>query len=127
MIETIIHVLVIAGLIVSAILVFLFKDLLAAALGVVRSRPLQVTYTEELLKLTLFVPLNHREALLETLLPFSRKSARADSFRRTSRIISAEKTRGAFFNRARSKVGVRQSVLEFGLLLSRSRTSAREA
>ena len=38
MIETIIHVLVIAGLIVSAILVFHFKDLLAAALAV---RPLQ--------------------------------------------------------------------------------------
>jgi energy-converting hydrogenase B subunit D len=33
MIETIIHVLVIAGLIVSAILVFHFKDLLAAALA----------------------------------------------------------------------------------------------
>ena len=33
MIETIIHVLVIAGLVVSAILVFHFRDLLAAALA----------------------------------------------------------------------------------------------
>ena len=33
MIETIIHVLVLAGLIVSAVLVFHFKDLLAAALA----------------------------------------------------------------------------------------------
>jgi uncharacterized MnhB-related membrane protein len=33
MIETIIHVLVIAGLVISAILVFHFKDLLAAALA----------------------------------------------------------------------------------------------
>lgn len=47
------------------------NDLLAEALGVTSCRPLKVCHREELLKLTVFVPLSHHGALLEALLPFS--------------------------------------------------------
>jgi dinuclear metal center YbgI/SA1388 family protein len=47
------------------------NDLLAEALGVTFCRPLKVSHREELLKLTVFVPLSHHEAVLNALLPFS--------------------------------------------------------
>lgn len=47
------------------------NDLLANALGVTSCRPLKVSHREELLKLTVFVPLSHHGALLDALLPFS--------------------------------------------------------
>jgi dinuclear metal center YbgI/SA1388 family protein len=47
------------------------NDLLAKALGVTGCRPLKVSHREELLKLTLFVPATHHDALMDVLLPFS--------------------------------------------------------
>jgi dinuclear metal center YbgI/SA1388 family protein len=47
------------------------NDLLARALGVTSSQPLKVSHREELLKLTVFVPVSHHDALLKALLPFS--------------------------------------------------------
>jgi len=47
------------------------NDLLARRLGLQGVRPLKVTAREELLKLAVFVPLSHQEALLDALLPFS--------------------------------------------------------
>lgn len=47
------------------------NDLLAKALGVTGCRPLKVSHREELLKLTLFVPATHHDALMDILLPFS--------------------------------------------------------
>lgn len=47
------------------------NDLLARRLGLQGIRPLKVTAREELLKLAVFVPLSHQEALLDALLPFS--------------------------------------------------------
>lgn len=50
------------------------NDLLAEALGMTFCRPLKVSHREELLKLTVFVPLSHHDALLDVLLPFSHLS-----------------------------------------------------
>lgn len=50
------------------------NDLLAEALGLTSCRPLKVTHREELLKLTVFVPVAHLGALKDALLPFSRIS-----------------------------------------------------
>lgn len=47
------------------------NDLLAEALGVTFSRPLKVSHREELLKLAVFVPLSHHDAVMNALLPFS--------------------------------------------------------
>lgn len=50
------------------------NDLLAKALGVNSCRPLKVSCCEELVKLTVFVPVTHSDALLDALLPFSWQS-----------------------------------------------------
>jgi len=47
------------------------NDLLAEALGVTCCRPLKVSHREELLKLIVFVPLSHHDAVMNALLPFS--------------------------------------------------------
>jgi dinuclear metal center YbgI/SA1388 family protein len=47
------------------------NDLLAAALGLESSKPLRITVKEELVKLVIFVPLSHEQALLDAILPFS--------------------------------------------------------
>jgi dinuclear metal center YbgI/SA1388 family protein len=47
------------------------NDLLAARLGVSGSRPLKVTDTEELIKLTVFVPGGHEEKVAEALFAYS--------------------------------------------------------
>lgn len=47
------------------------NDLLAEALGVSRCKPLKVSCREELLKLTVFVPVTHLGVLKDALLPFS--------------------------------------------------------
>ncbi len=51
------------------------NDLLADALGMTNCKPLKVSCREELLKLTVFVPGSHYQAVMNALLPFSRKSA----------------------------------------------------
>jgi dinuclear metal center YbgI/SA1388 family protein len=47
------------------------NDLLAAALGVTGCVPLKVVHRDALLKLAVYVPQSHQEALLEVLLPFA--------------------------------------------------------
>lgn len=47
------------------------NDLLAEALGVTCCRPLNISHREELLKLTVFVPVSHHDTLTDSLLPFS--------------------------------------------------------
>jgi dinuclear metal center YbgI/SA1388 family protein len=47
------------------------NDLLAEALGVTFCRPLKVSHREKLLKLAVFVPLSHHDAVMHALLPFS--------------------------------------------------------
>lgn len=47
------------------------NDLLAVALGLEESKPLRVTAKDELLKLVVFVPVSHEDALLEAILPLS--------------------------------------------------------
>jgi len=47
------------------------NDLLAARLGLQGCRPLKVTARGELLKLVVFVPLSHQDALMDALLPYS--------------------------------------------------------
>ena len=47
------------------------NDLLAEALGVTGCRPLKISRREELVKLTVFVPVTHHDALMDSLLPFS--------------------------------------------------------
>lgn len=47
------------------------NDLLASALGLSNCRPLQITRRDELVKLVVFVPVSHRQSLLEVLLRFS--------------------------------------------------------
>jgi dinuclear metal center YbgI/SA1388 family protein len=50
------------------------NDLLANALGVTSCQPLKVSHREELLKLAVFVPLSHHDAVMNALLPFSPQS-----------------------------------------------------
>lgn len=47
------------------------NDLLAEAMGVTGCRPLKISHREELVKLTVFVPVTHHDALMNALLPFS--------------------------------------------------------
>lgn len=47
------------------------NDLLAKALGLSNSRPLKISHREELLKLTVFVPLTHHTAFMDAMLPYS--------------------------------------------------------
>lgn len=51
------------------------NDLLAATLGLTSTRPLKISQREELVKLVVFVPLTHHEAVMNALLPFCRVSS----------------------------------------------------
>jgi len=50
------------------------NDLLADALGITYCRPLKISHREELLKLTVFVPRTHHDAVMNALLQFSPSS-----------------------------------------------------
>lgn len=97
------------------------NDLLAEALGVTSCRPLKVSHREELLKLTVFVPLSHHGALLDALLPFSWLSGNyADCSFTTSGQGTFKPLAGA--SPYIGRVGERESVQEsrFELLISKA-------
>ena len=97
------------------------NDLLAEALGVTFSRPLKVSHREELLKLAVFVPRSHHDALMNALLPFSRLSGKyADCSFTTSGQGTFTPLKGA--SPYIGRVGERESVEEsrFELLLRKA-------
>jgi dinuclear metal center YbgI/SA1388 family protein len=97
------------------------NDLLAEALGVTFCRPLKVSHREELVKLTVFVPLTHHDTLMNALLPFSWQSGKyADCSFTTSGQGTFKPLAGA--SPYLGKVGEREGVEEsrFELLISKA-------
>lgn len=97
------------------------NDLLAEALGVTSCRPLKVSHREELVKLTVFVPLTHHDALMNALLPFSWQSGKyADCSFATSGHGTFKPLAGA--SPYLGKIGERESIEEsrFELLIRKA-------